>query len=121
MFLFFIYKGRHCCLFCNTTNANMQPPKSRQDKNSQRALKTLANKLNTFREAGNDLKFAKFHDNVIDDDIILLCANLQQIYQKKNNLSIFILYRLLYLHYTFLWDRISSSLTCWNLDVICLM
>ena len=94
MFLFFIYKGRHCCLFCNTTNANMQPPKSRQEKNSQRTLKTLANKLNTFREAGNDLKFAKFHDNVIDDvmfnveldqvnDIILLCANLQHICQKK--------------------------------------
>ena len=67
MFLFFIYKGRHCCLFCNTTNANMQPPKSKQDKNSKRTLTTLANKLKAFREAGNDVKFAKFHDNVIDD------------------------------------------------------
>ena len=45
----------------------LQPPKSKQDKNSKRTLTTLANKLKTFREAGNDLKFAKFHDNVIDD------------------------------------------------------
>lgn len=67
----------------------MQPPKSKQDKNSKRTLTTLANKLGTFREAGNDTKFAKFHDNVIDDvmfnveldqvnDIILVySANLQ--------------------------------------------
>ena len=54
-------------LICNTTNANMQPPKSKQDKNSKRTLTTLANKLKAFREAGNDVKFAKFHDNVIHD------------------------------------------------------
>lgn len=67
LFFYFLYKGRHCCLFCNTTSANMQPPKNKQDKNSKRTLATLANKLETFREAGNDIKFAKFHDNVIDD------------------------------------------------------
>lgn len=60
--------GRHCCLYCNTTYANMQPQKKDQAANTPRSLKTLQEKLNKFRTAGgNDIKNAKQYDNVIDD------------------------------------------------------
>ncbi|XP_066931554.1 uncharacterized protein [Clytia hemisphaerica] len=60
--------GRHCCLYCNTTYANMQPQKKDQAANTPRSLKTLREKLNKFRTAGgNDIKNAKEYDNVIDD------------------------------------------------------
>lgn len=62
-----LLEGRHCCLFCETTSANMQLPKETRTQSPTRNLYKLKADLNGFRLAGDNIKNAKFHNNVIED------------------------------------------------------
>ena len=61
------YSGRHCCLFCESTSANMQLAKDTRIQSPSRNLNKMKQDLDDFRLAGDDIKNAKFHNNVIDD------------------------------------------------------
>ena len=63
------FLGRHCCLFCETTKANMQLPEGRREKCKRRTLESLRKDLQAFIAAGNDIKNAKDFNNVIDEVI----------------------------------------------------
>ena len=63
-----MFVGRHPCLFCIATKAEIQLPPSERSC-EPRTLAQMKNDLERFRENGADLKSAKEFNNVIDDPL----------------------------------------------------
>ena len=66
--IFYHFTGRHPCLFCTATKAQIQlPPEERLC--HPRTLDQMKADLKSFRDSGGDLKKAKEFNNVIDEPI----------------------------------------------------
>lgn len=63
----FTYLGRHCCLVCEVTADLLIVPRAqrKKEKIELRSLQRIKSDLQSFVDDGNDLKKAKFHNNVI--------------------------------------------------------
>ncbi|XP_065658417.1 uncharacterized protein LOC136082931 [Hydra vulgaris] len=62
--------GRHACLFCHITRAEMKKPDAQQISNcSSRTLETLNADLQKFIQKGQIPRFAKYCNNVIDSPL----------------------------------------------------
>ncbi len=58
--------GRHCCVWCTITSADLIKPLSKRNLSPLRSLETLNEDLRKFmQESGGDINKAKFHNNVI--------------------------------------------------------
>ncbi len=65
-----LFKGRHNCLWCHITSADLSKPLIQRGSFSLRSLQTLRDDHTRFLSQGQgDIKMAKFYHNVIGDAI----------------------------------------------------
>jgi hypothetical protein len=62
---FYCIIGRHCCLWCHITSADLKKPLSERGRHPERSLETLQSDLQRFTASGGDIAKAKLHNNVI--------------------------------------------------------
>ena len=63
--------GRHCCLWCTITSADLAKPLAKRIPSPRRNLDTLRENLRKFgEESGGNIKRAKFHNNVIGTTLL---------------------------------------------------
>ena len=71
--------GRHCCLWCHITSADLKKPLSVRGKCSERSLATLQQDHNNFMANGGDIAKAKLFNNAIAP--IMLDIPLDKVYK----------------------------------------
>ena len=57
--------GRHCCLWCTISKADLKVPLSIRGRSPARSLETLKEDHKKFMDAGGNIKTAKQYNNVI--------------------------------------------------------
>lgn len=68
--IFFCNLGRHSCLWCEITQAEMALPKSEREASTLRTLETLIADNLKFKKAGSPHSKAKLYNNAIRPPII---------------------------------------------------
>ena len=64
--------GRHCCLWCLITQADLKIPLEQRGRFPTRSVESLRNDYKSFTESGGDLKHAKLFNNSIGEPIFNL-------------------------------------------------
>ena len=59
--------GRHCCLWCLIQSSQLKQPPSTRGPVLPRSTDSICRDYDGFVRAGNDIKQAKFHNNVIQE------------------------------------------------------
>ena len=60
-----LYKGKHCCLWCNISSEEMAQPLQDRGRSQPRTLEGLQEDYQRFQAAGGRLRNAKLYHNVI--------------------------------------------------------